>query len=153
MAVQPDRPGLDTLGVPEKLGGIPEKSGPEKYAPPDRRPTANPNTINEAAVNAVEGEMRDFIRRDAFRAGTEAERLPDPSKDNLNSLIRRVSKASIDEIDQVIRDLEGIRKILLSEGERVSGEVAAYVDISRAAKAAVKVITDGLTQWKNPPDK
>lgn len=145
MAVQPD-------GQSDNLG-LSENSGPEKYAPPDRRSAANPSSTKETALDAVEGEMRDFIRRDAFRGATEAERLPDPSRDNLNSLIRRVSKASIDEIDQVIRDLEGIRKILLSEGERVSSEVAAYVDISRAAKTAVKVITDSLTQWKNVPDK
>ena len=45
---------ITRLGA-DKLGR-PKKSGPEQYAPPDRR--AQVSDVDQAAVNAVEGEIR-----------------------------------------------------------------------------------------------
>jgi len=124
-----------------------EKSGPEKFAPPDRL-----GDVSQAAASAVEGEIREFVRRDVAylrrqRNGAE----PDPVSDNLNSLIRRVSSASMEEIDRVILELQGVRDMLRSEGERVSREIAGYSSLSHSAMTAMKVIGDSLQQWKEGP--
>lgn len=150
----------------DKLGA--EKSGPEKYAP-GRRPPDRPapekfsserfapeklGDIDQAAANAFEGEIREFVRRDvAFvrRQRNEAETAGDPVADNLNSLIRRVSGASMEEIDRVILELQGVRDMLRNEGDRVSREVAGYASLSHAAMTAMTVIADSLTQWKSAP--
>src|SRR4051812_23923460 len=134
----------------ERLGADkgPEKSGPEKFAPPERL-----GDINQAAASAVEGEIREFVRRDVAhlrRQRTGAE--PDPVSDNLNSLIRRVSGASMEEIDRVILELQGVRDMLRNEGERVSREIAGYASLSHAAVTAMKVIGDSLKQWKEGSD-
>ena len=43
----------------------PEKSGPEQYAPRNRNRRAQEKSdVDEAAVNALEGEIREFVRRD-----------------------------------------------------------------------------------------
>jgi hypothetical protein len=125
-----------------------EKSGPEKFAPPERL-----GDIHQAAASAVEGEIREFVRRDVAhlrrqRNGAET----DPVSDNLNSLIRRVSGASMEEIDRVILELQGVRDMLRNEGERVSREIAGYASLSHAAVTAMKVIGDSLKQWKEGSD-
>jgi hypothetical protein len=145
-AIRPERPSSDK--------GVPEKSGPEKYAP-DRHAPERLGDINQAAANAVEGEIREFVRRDvAFlrRQRVEPDAGADPVSDNLNSLIRRVSGASMEEIDRVILELQGVRDMLRNEGERVSREIAGYASLSHAAMTAMKVIADSLKQWKDGPN-
>lgn len=135
-----------------------EKSGPDKYAPPDRRPTEKLGEIDQAAANAFEGEIREFVRRDvAFlrrpRADVDNQPAQQPPAENLNALISRVSGASMDEIDRVIEELQSVREMLRSEGERVNREIASYASLSHAAMTAMKVIGDSITQWKGAPAK
>jgi len=144
-AIRPERFGADMAGT--------EKSGPEAYAP---RHTPDKLGEVDAAVTAFEGEIREFVRRDisvARRARGDVEQAPDRVADNLNALIRRVSGASIEEIDRVIAELQGIRDMLRSEGDRVSREIAGYASLSHATMTAVKVIGESLTQWKSTPQQ
>jgi hypothetical protein len=146
-AIRPDRLGADRAS--------PEKTGPEAYAP-NRKSPERLSEVDQAAATAFEGEIREFVRRDvAFlrrhQRNSEAEPAPEPLVDNLNVLIRRVSGASMDEIDRVILELQSVRDMLRSEGERVGREIAGYASLSHAAMTAMKVIGDSLTQWKNAP--
>ena len=127
-----------------------EASGPEKFAP-DRRAPEKLGDVDQA-VSAFEGEIREFVRRDVSiprRQRTEAG--ADPVAENLNNLIKRVSGASMEEIDRVILELQGVRDMLRSEGDRVTREIAGYASLSHAAMTAMKVIGDSLTQWKSAP--
>ncbi|HET7913015.1 MAG TPA: hypothetical protein VFL49_13355 [Pseudolabrys sp.] len=141
---------------PERLGAdrtIPEKTGPEAYAP--NRKSSERTESEQEAVTAFEGEIREFVRRDVAhlrRQRNDVEQPSEPVMDNLNVLIRRVSGASIDEIDRVILELQGVREMLRSEGERVGREIAGYASLSHAAMTAMKVIGDSLTQWKSAPN-
>jgi hypothetical protein len=133
-----------------------EKSGPEKYAPPDRRSPEKSSTVDQAMANTVEGEIREFVRRDLsvqLRQRSEANAANSPAAENLNALIQRVAGDSMEEIDRVIRELESVREMLRNEGERVSREVAGYASLSHAATTAMKVIADSVKQWKDAPDK
>jgi hypothetical protein len=143
---------------PERLGAdraVPEKTGPEAFAP-SRRSPEKLNDVDQAAAAAFEGEIREFVRRDvAFlrRQRPDVEQpAPEPVADNLNVLIGRVSGASMEEIDRVILELQGVRDMLRNEGERVSREIAGYASLSHAAMTAMKVIGDSLMQWKNAPN-
>jgi hypothetical protein len=167
-AIRTDRPGADKFAT--------DKSGPERYAP-DRRPVAERQAdaersaplvperlgdIDQAAANAAasafEGEIREFVRRDVTavrrpREENDAAIGGDPVSDNLNALIKRVSGASMEEIDRVILELQSVRDMLRKEGDRVSREVAGYASLSHAAMTAMTVIADSLTQWKGEPPK
>ena len=147
-AIRPERLALNKLGPPEK-------TGPETFAPKGKAPEKL-SDVDQAAATAFEGEIREFVRRDVAllrRQRSDGEPAADPIADNLNSLIRRVSGASMDEIDRVILELQGVRDMLRNEGERVSREIAGYASLSHAAMTAMKVIGDSLTQWKSVPDK
>ncbi len=140
---------------PERLGAVPEKPGPEIYAP-NRKSPERTNEIDQDAAAAFEGEIREFVRRDvAFlhRQRPDGDAPSEPVAENLNGLIRRVSGASVDEIDRVILELQGVREMLRSESERVGREIAGYASLSHAAMTAMKVIGDSLMNWKNPPNK
>ncbi len=130
-----------------------DNDGPERYAP-SRRPPEKLGDLDKA-VTAFEGEIREFVRRDvAAPRRPQAEMEPAisaPVAENLNALIRRVSGASMEEIDRVILELQGVRDMLRQEGDRVSREVAGYASLSHAAMTAMRVIADSLTHWKNPP--
>ena len=133
-----------------------EKSGPEKYAPPDRRPPEKLSNVDQETANAVEGEIREFVRRDValpHRQRNEVDAANGPAAENLNALIQRVAGDSMEEIDRVIRELESVRDMMRNEGERVSRAVAGYASLSHAATTAMKVIADSIKQWKDAPDK
>jgi hypothetical protein len=133
-----------------------EKSGPEKYAPPDRRPPEKLNNIDQATANAVEGEIREFVRRDVsflHPRRSEVDAANDPAAENLNAVVQRVAGDSMEEIDRVIRELESVRDMMRNEGERVSREIAGYAGLSHAATTAMKVFADSIKQWKDAADK
>lgn len=142
--IKPERLGADDNGA--------DKSGPEKFAPV-RRPPEKLGDV-ERAVSAFEGEIREFVRRDGGagqRPRSEPDQPPDPATENLNGLIRRVSGASMEEIDRVIGELQSVRDMLRNEGDRVSREISGYASLSHAAITAMRVIGDSLTHWKSAP--
>ena len=121
-----------------------EKSGPEKYAPPNRR---SPKKLSDVAANPVEDEIREFVRRDHQQLG-KADAAKDPTLEKLNELTRRVTGASTEEIDQIILELQRVRDMLHGEGERLSREIARYASLSQHLMSAMKVIAENLIQWK-----
>ena len=133
-----------------------EKSGPEKYAPPDRRPPEKLNNIDQATANAFEGEIHEFVRRDVsflHPRRSEVDAANDTAAENLNAVVRRVAGDSMEEIDRVIRELDSVRDMMRNEGERVSREIAGYASLSHAAVTAMKVVADSIHQWKEAADK
>ena len=152
-AIRPDRL-TDRLAAADKF--IPEKTGPEAFAP-NRKGPEKLSEVDQAAASAFEGEIREFVRRDVSflrrqRGETAEPGAADPVADNLNALIRRVSGASMEEIDRVILELQGVREMLRIEGERVSREIAGYASLSHASMTAMTVIADSLKQWKSVPN-
>lgn len=141
--IRPDRAGADKPPT--------EKAGPERFAP---RAPERLGEIDQAAANAFEGEIREFVRRDVARRPKGDEALNDAAvAENLSALIRRVSGQSMDEIDRVILELQSVRDMLRQEGDRVTREVAGYASLSHAAMTAMSVIGDSLKQWKGEPSR
>jgi hypothetical protein len=128
-----------------------DKPGPERFAPRAPERLAD---IDQAAANAFEGEIREFVRRDvARRPRADAEPGSDVVADNLGTLIHRVSSQSMEEIDRVILELQGVRDMLRQEGDRVTREVAGYASLNHAAMTAMTVIADSLKQWRGDPQR
>jgi hypothetical protein len=102
-------------------------------------------------ADGFEGEIREFIRRDVAprRARSETPTAGDPAADHVNQLIGQVSGASMEQIDRVILELQGVREMLRTEGERVTREIAGFASLNHAANTAMRVVAESLTQWKN----
>jgi hypothetical protein len=110
-------------------GGGAANPGPERYAPPRQRTSEPRNDSDRVAI---------------LRPRTDANQSSERSPDYLDGLIRRLAGASMDEIDYVIRELERVREMLRSEGERVSREIAGYTELSRVSMSAIKTIAENI---------
>jgi hypothetical protein len=103
-------------------------------------------------VDAVEGEIREFLRRDVAGPRRQAGNDGTAVADNISSLLQRVSANSVQEIDRLISDLKSLRDRLHDEGERVQREIVEYASLSQVAMQSTKVITDSLNHWRKVPD-
>ncbi len=105
----------------------------------------------EAVVNAVEGEIREFVRRDVstFRRPHHTPEIQsEAAAENIASLIQRVSGASVAEVERVITELTVLRDTLRSEGERVQRDITNYAALSQAALTSTRIIADSLNNWR-----
>ena len=102
-----------------------------------------------AATTAVEGELREFVRRDLTPARKfRFETYGDDTASEVSSLISRMAGASVSEIDKLLEELQSVRDYLQAEGERVEREAARYAQVSQTALASVRIITDSMGAWK-----
>ena len=99
-------------------------------------------------IPEAEGELRDLVRQEANPQRT-ARSEADFGANSINSVIARVAGTSMQDIDNLIHELQTVREILRSEGERVQREIAGYAHLSQAARKSTKVIADSVVQWKN----
>src|SRR3981189_1228043 len=117
---------------------------------------------NLAAVSEVEAGIRDFVRNDVAylrrpasmlsSADTALEPSAEATVNNVNSLIQRVAGTSLSEIENLISELESLRDLLHSEGQRVQREISGYAQLSQAAMKSTRMIADNVSQWKRAAD-
>ncbi len=124
------------------------------------KPELTDEDKNLAAVSDVEAGIRDFVRKDIAylrRPSTTAsplsgaeplDSLAEATVTNVNTLIQRVAGASLQEIETLISELEGLRNLMHNEGQRVQRELAAYAQLSQTAMKSTRMIADNLEQWK-----
>ena len=111
---------------------------------------------NLAAVTEVEAGIRDFVRNDIAylrrpaAGGTEPalDQTAESTVNNVNMLIQRVAGTSLSEIENLITELEALRDLLHSEGQRVQREISGYAQLSQAAMKSPRMIADNVSQWK-----
>ena len=109
-----------------------------------------PAELDKAAE--VEGEIRDFVRRDVATLRRQPESDSEMVASNIGSLLQRVAGTSVQEIDNLIGELQTLRERLHSEGVRVQREIVEYATLSQAAMQSTKIISESLTHWKKVPD-
>src|SRR6516225_7915716 len=86
----------------------------------------------------VEGEIRDFVRRDHRRL----EDCSDLTPRNVDSLLQRLSGTTVQEIDHFIAELQALRQRLQHEATRVEREVVQYASLNEAARASMRTISE-----------
>jgi hypothetical protein len=101
-----------------------------------------------AAVQEVEADIREFVRRDSLQLRRASEQAGEMFASNVNSLVQRIAGTSVREIDLLLRELEALREVLHSEGERVQREVAGYAHLSQAAMNSTKAIAESMQEWR-----
>ena len=78
--------------------------------------TKQPVDFDQSAEVAVEGEIRDFVRRD----GANLRRAPETDSElvanNISTLLQRVAGTSVQEIDRLISELQILRELLHTHG-------------------------------------
>jgi hypothetical protein len=111
-----------------------------------------PAETERLAETAVEGEIREFVRRDVATLRRSPESDSEMVASNISSLLQRVAGNSVQEIDRLIGELQTLRNMLQNEGARVQREIVEYATLSQAAMQSTKIIAESLTHWKRIPD-
>jgi hypothetical protein len=88
--------------------------------------------------------MRNLLMEKKPKAVNEAE---GPNIE-MASLISRVSGQSVGEIDHLIVGLQGVRRKLVDEGDRLEREVGEYVAFSQSVSQLTKIVSEGMTAIK-----
>jgi ABC-type transporter Mla subunit MlaD len=103
---------------------------------------------DHAAEPKVETEIGMLVRRGLAQGRNSQAQDRSEAVSNINSVIDRVSGATVVEIEGLINQLQGIRDHLRQEAERVQHEIAQYAQMSRTAAQSTKVMAETLLQWK-----
>jgi hypothetical protein len=99
----------------------------------------------------IEGEIRQFVRRDAASLRRNPETDTDHVTNNVSSLLQQVAGTSVHEIDRLITELQTLRETLSAEGARVQREIEKYATLSHSAMQSTKIIVESLSQLATRP--
>jgi hypothetical protein len=77
----------------------------------------------------------------AFR---QTESGDEPSPENFGNLLRRVSKASVGEIDNLISELQTLRRKLQTDGDRIERDIAKYAELNQQVMQLTTIISDSV---------
>jgi hypothetical protein len=105
--------------------------------------------LEKSTESAVEGEIREFVRRDVGTLRRTPEVESEAVANNIGTLLQRVAGTSVAEIDRLMTELRTLRELLQSEGARVQREITEYAHLSQSAMQSTKVITESLAKWKS----
>ena len=108
--------------------------------------------LETSVETEVEGEIREFVRRDVATLRRHPENDSEMVASNINSLLQRVAGTSIQEIDKLIAELQTLRDRLSSEAARVQRDIVEYATLSQAAMQSTKIIAESISSWKKVPD-
>jgi hypothetical protein len=114
--------------------------------------TSDSAEMTKAVDAHVEGEIREFVRRDISTLRRNPESESEMVANNISSLLQRVAGTSVRDIDRLIAELQTLRDMLQTEGARVQREIVEYATLSQAAMQSTKIIAESLTHWKKVPD-
>jgi hypothetical protein len=73
------------------------------------------------------------------------------SAENLGSLLRQVSQTSMGEIDNLISDLQTLRRKLQTDGERIQRDIAEYAELSQQVMQLTTIISDSVEKLPRGP--
>src|SRR6516164_4315394 len=90
----------------------------------------------------VEGEIRDFVRRDLAASRHRLEDCSDLTPGNVDSLLQRLSGTTVQEIDHFIAELQALSQRMQHEATRVEREVVQYASLNEAARASMRTISE-----------
>ena len=93
-----------------------------------------------------EGQIREVIRSARKPQGEGDGEI---GAGSVNALLQRVAGSTFKEIDRLIDELQGLRDLLQSEGQRVQCELVKYAQLSQAVMKSTKVIAEGMSQLQS----
>ena len=105
--------------------------------------------LDKSAESAVEGEIREFVRRDASALRRAPETESEVASNNISTLLQRVADFSVVEIDRLTAELHALRDLLQAESTRVEREITGYARLSQSVLQSTKIISESLAKSKN----
>jgi|SRR5215469_8142107 len=73
----------------------------------------------------------------------------DYEADNLGALFRRMTKLSMSEVESLIDELQGLRKKLETDGDRIERAIARHSEHSQGVMQLTTIIADNVKRLPN----
>jgi hypothetical protein len=96
----------------------------------------------------IEGEIRDFVRRDVAGSWHPSEECTELTAGNVGWLLQRASGNAVQQIDESIAALRALCDKLKDQTTRVQRELDQYASMNEATKASIRSISDSIAFWK-----
>jgi Mg2+ and Co2+ transporter CorA len=104
------------------------------------------NTTKPLGLDEIEISSEVDVRRN-IRERDQVERSDlKTSAEELAALMRRLSDASMREIDQLINQLQKLRTQLRVTGDRIQKDIAEYAELSQQTMQLTSIIVDSVTK-------
>ena len=100
----------------------------------------------QASAMQIEGEFRRHVA--TLRKPHPTTPHGEAAVGQVNSVIDRVSGASVKEIEKLITELENLRNFVQTEGQRVQREISDYAQMSQSAMSSTKIMVESVAKWK-----
>jgi hypothetical protein len=97
-----------------------------------------------------EGNIRELRDAAAFRPSEHND--GEMTANNLSTLLGRVSGTSTREIDNLIGDLQTLRKKLQTDSNRLQRDIADYASLSQSVMQLTKIVSDSVKKLPDIPD-
>jgi hypothetical protein len=102
--------------------------------------------VDKSSEPELEGNIRTMVWADASARQTDESKDDQMSPGDLVASLREVSRASIDEVDILIHELQTLRRKLQTDRERIERDIAEYTTLSSQASQLTKIVVDGVKQ-------
>jgi hypothetical protein len=96
-----------------------------------------------------EGNIRGLRETVVFRQTESID--GDTTASNLGTLLERVSGTSTIEIDNLIGDLQALRKKLQADSNRIQRDIAEYASLSQSVMQLTKIVSDSVKKLPDAP--
>jgi DNA primase large subunit len=104
--------------------------------------------IGRSSETEIERDIHELARGSVALRRTE-KGDDEISGDSLGTLIRRMSETSTREIENLLSELQTLRKKLQNDGDRIQREIAEYTDLSQQVMQLTTIISESV---KKLPD-
>ena len=109
----------------------------------------NSAELDKSTESAVEGEIREFVRRDVAASRPTPQADSEVVSTNISTLLQRVADFSVVEIDRLMAELHTLRDVLQTESTRVESEITEYAHLSQSVVQSTKIISESLAKSKS----
>lgn len=113
-------------------------------SPVESAPQPAPLRLAEPPRPAFEAKAAEEPQARPARSGSDRDAIAV----TVGAVVQRTASASIEEIDRLIAELQDMRGVLRSRGERLQDEISDYVRLGRAAEASTRAIGEQVSLWK-----
>jgi hypothetical protein len=90
------------------------------------------------------------LKRTGAALPHQANATGEKSADDL-ILLRQVTERSTREIENLIDELQKLRKKLLTEGNHIQGDIAKYAELSQGVKQLTTIVSDSVKNLPSDP--
>jgi hypothetical protein len=116
--------------------------------------TSNGSTkIGSTKIDKIEGQAAENIQdlHDQAALHQAASGSGEMTATELSTLLGRVSGATTREIDDLIGDLQLLRRKLQADGNRIQRDITEYASLSQSVMQLTKIVSDSVKKLPDPP--